>query len=199
MMQVEFIPTSEMMRIQNAARPQTSHGGAVSFAQVHEAAQALGDESAMHWFQSSMYQELAHIEVHRSVLRSAVDITPEGMRSMQADPAYRRQILALVNRDLGHAYVPQANVHIKVGATFSEYQARTYGAERDAEFSEISEGSFFTTGSAARTQSEPAQVDPGAFSAFRQQMAVRAARPVHRAAATAYQARAYGIRQASQA
>lgn len=201
MQQVDFVQLGEMMTIQQAAKPKASFSDTVSFAQVQHAVAASAEESGADWFTNTLYQSLAHLSIDRSVVRTAVDIPPEAIQAMRLNPAYRRQVLALLHRDLGHSYYPrQVSMHVHVGKSLSDYRAQSWTAGQDEEFDAISEGCFFQTGEAKPQSAGTAGTDTGmeTESGFRNylasQVALQSYRPQPRSAAAAYQARAaYGM------
>lgn len=197
MMQVSLTETGELMHVQQAAKSAASFRQAASFQQIQRQVTGAGEENETDWFRSTIHQSLAHITIDPSVRRTAVDVSPEAMQAMKRDPAYRRQVIALVNRDLGHSYAPrEVNMYIRVGATLSEYSAQTRAAEQDEEFEALSAGSFFTSVQ-PETEAEEPRLSPQAEAAhlFREHMNAQLAAHSYRVQprAAAYQARAYGM------
>lgn len=181
----------DMMRVQQTAKSAAQGREPVSFAEFHRAAIAESEERDMEWFSNRTYQDLAQADVHRSICKAAVDITPEGLNSMKNDPSYRQQVLDAVRRDFGASYYPrQINLMIHVGDEIGEYTTQTWSAGDDQAFLEKSVGSFYRTENtpAAVSAASAGIVDPGAYRFFRPQT------KAPRTRSTAYQAAAYGIR-----
>ena len=195
MLQVELSQAQEMMRVQQAFKSVAQGRDTVNFAEIHRAAMAEGDEREMDWFRNRTYQALAQAVVHRSVRRCAVDISAEALRSMQSDPRYRQQVLDNIERDFSASYDPrQINLFIHVGTDMSEYSTRTWSAEDNSEFNELSAGCFFRSEGPSTAGAEQTTVVPGAYRFFRPQTTPGTQTRPLQARSAAYRAAAYGIR-----
>lgn len=86
-------------------------------------------------FKQEFYTDAARVVRHPTVINSALQISDAAFEAMQADPAYRQQMLDLIARDLGGSYAPRpASVLIRIGATADEYRADSWPVGYDQEY-----------------------------------------------------------------
>lgn len=86
-------------------------------------------------FKRDFYADLDRIVHNPTVIDAAVQISDEAFAAMREDPAYRQQMLELVQRDLGSSYAPRpASVMIRIGRTAADYRADSWPAGYDGEF-----------------------------------------------------------------
>lgn len=80
-------------------------------------------------FRAQFYADAAKIMRSPTVSYSAVQVSDEAVEAMQADAAYRDEMLQLIARDLGSSYAPgAATVVIQIGATSDEYRAHSWSS-----------------------------------------------------------------------
>ena len=105
----------------------------------------LTEAEEMAAFKKEFYAELERIPRDRTIANVAINISEEAFKNMKNDPQYRKQMLALIRRDMtgSVAPAPDCSMVITVGATAKDYRADGWSVNNDSEFYARSQDSFY--------------------------------------------------------
>lgn len=131
------------MNVRDTAGTSASLKKAVKTKETSQTAKLTSEEEMM-IFKKEFYQDLERIQLHRTVINAAVNVSDMAFEKMKEDPQYREKVLSLLKRDLCSSYAPRdTSVLLTVGESLEQYRGDSWPVINDSEFWGRSKNSFY--------------------------------------------------------